>query len=118
MARQASVVIENAQLYAQAKERANTDELTGLFNHRYFHQRMDEEIARSARFGEIFSLLTIDLDFFKTYNDVHGHLYGDKILRIVAEHIKNNIRGIDLAFRYGGDEFSGGGVDLKRVCGG
>jgi diguanylate cyclase (GGDEF)-like protein len=106
MARQASVVIENAQLYAQAKERANTDELTGLFNHRYFHQRMDEEIARSARFGEIFSLLTIDLDFFKTYNDVHGHLYGDKILRIVAEHIKNNIRGIDLAFRYGGDEFS------------
>ena len=106
MARQASVVIENAQLYAQAKERANTDELTGLFNHRYFHQRMDEDIARSARFGEIFSLLTIDLDFFKTYNDVHGHLYGDKILRIVAEHIKNNIRGIDLAFRYGGDEFS------------
>jgi diguanylate cyclase (GGDEF)-like protein/putative nucleotidyltransferase with HDIG domain len=106
MARQASVVLENAQLYAQAKERANTDELTGLFNHRYFYQRMDEEIARSSRFGEIFSLLTIDLDFFKTYNDVHGHLYGDKILRTIAERINANIRGIDLAFRYGGDEFS------------
>jgi diguanylate cyclase (GGDEF)-like protein/putative nucleotidyltransferase with HDIG domain len=106
MARQASVVIENAQLYAQAKERANTDELTGLFNHRYFHQRMDEEIARSARFGEVFSLLSIDLDFFKTYNDVHGHLYGDKILRVIAERIKASIRTIDLAFRYGGDEFS------------
>ena len=106
MAKHASVVLENAQLYAQAKERANTDELTGLFNHRYFYQRMDEEIARSSRFGEIFSLLTIDLDFFKTYNDVHGHLYGDKILRAIAERIKANIRGIDLAFRYGGDEFS------------
>ena len=106
MARQASVVLENAQLYAQAKERANTDELTGLFNHRYFYQRMDEEIARSSRFGEIFSLLSIDLDFFKTYNDVHGHLYGDKILLTIAERIKGNIRGIDLAFRYGGDEFS------------
>ena len=106
MARQASVVLENAQLYAQARERANTDELTGLFNHRYFYQRMDEEIARSSRFGEIFSLLTIDLDCFKTYNDVHGHLYGDKILRAIAERIKANIRGIDLAFRYGGDEFS------------
>ena len=106
MARQASVIIENAQLYAQAKERANTDELTGLFNHRYFHQRMDEEIARSSRFGEVFSLLTIDLDYFKTYNDVHGHLYGDKILRIVGERIKGNLRMIDLAFRYGGDEFS------------
>ena len=51
-------------------------------------------------------MLTIDLDFFKTYNDVHGHLYGDKILRAIAERIKANIRGIDLAFRYGGDEFS------------
>jgi diguanylate cyclase (GGDEF)-like protein/putative nucleotidyltransferase with HDIG domain len=103
--KQASIVIENAQLYAQAKERANMDELTGLFNHRYFHQRMDEEIARASRFGQVFSLLTIDLDFFKRYNDVYGHLYGDRILRITAERIKKSIRAIDLAFRYGGDEF-------------
>jgi diguanylate cyclase (GGDEF)-like protein/putative nucleotidyltransferase with HDIG domain len=103
--RRASIVIENAQLYAQAKERANLDELTGLFNHRYFHQRMDEEIARASRFGQVFSLLTIDLDFFKKYNDVYGHLYGDKILRVTAERIKESIRAIDLVFRYGGDEF-------------
>ncbi len=103
--KQASIVIENAQLYAQAKERANVDELTGLFNHRYFHQRMDEEIARAARFGEVFSLLIMDLDSFKNYNDVYGHLYGDKILRITAGCIKGSIRSIDLAFRYGGDEF-------------
>jgi diguanylate cyclase (GGDEF)-like protein/putative nucleotidyltransferase with HDIG domain len=102
---QASIVIENAQLYAQAKERANMDELTGLFNHRYFHQRIDEEIIRAARFGQVFSLLTIDLDFFKKYNDVYGHLYGDKILRVIANRIKESIRAIDLVFRYGGDEF-------------
>ena len=103
---EAAIVIENAQLYAQAKEKVNIDDLTGLFNHRYFHERTDEEIARSSRFGEVFSLLIIDLDFFKTYNDVHGHLYGDNILREVGMFIRQSIRGIDMAFRYGGDEFS------------
>jgi len=103
---EAAVVIENAELYARAKEKVNTDDLTGLFNHRYFHERTDEEITRSARFGEVFSLLNIDLDFFKTYNDVHGHLYGDYILQEVSKLIKQSIRNIDMAFRYGGDEFS------------
>lgn len=106
IAKQASIVIENAQLYAQAKQRANIDELTGLFNHRHFHQRLDEEIARSSRFGDVFSVFIIDLDFFKSYNDIHGHLYGDNILRRVGEVIKNNLRAIDVAARYGGDEFS------------
>jgi diguanylate cyclase (GGDEF)-like protein len=103
---EAAVAIENAQLYTQARERVNIDDLTGLYNHRYFHQRADEEISRSARFGEVFCLLSIDLDFFKTYNDVHGHLYGDEVLRNVGAIIKNSIRNIDMAFRYGGDEFS------------
>ena len=80
--------------------------MTGLFNHRYFHQRADEEITRSARFGDVFCLLNMDLDFFKTHNDIHGHLYGDEILRKVGEIIRRSIRGIDMAFRYGGDEFS------------
>lgn len=106
LASEAAVAIENAELYAQARERANIDDLTGLFNHRYFHQRTDEEITRSSRFGEVFCLLSIDLDFFKTYNDVHGHLYGDEILQKVGETIKESIRNIDMAFRYGGDEFS------------
>jgi diguanylate cyclase (GGDEF)-like protein/putative nucleotidyltransferase with HDIG domain len=106
LASEAAIAIENAELYAKARERANIDDLTGLFNHRYFHQRTDEEITRSSRFGEVFCLLSIDLDFFKTYNDVHGHLYGDEILRKVGETIKASIRNIDMAFRYGGDEFS------------
>jgi diguanylate cyclase (GGDEF)-like protein/putative nucleotidyltransferase with HDIG domain len=106
LTQQAGVVIENAQLYAIARDRANIDELTSLFNHRYFHQRLDEEIARSSRFGDVFSLLIIDLDFFKSYNDINGHLYGDKVLKRVGEILKKNIRNIDMAFRYGGDEFA------------
>ena len=105
VAKQASIVIDNARLYSQARERANIDELTGLFNHRHFHQRLDEEIERSSRFGYVFSLVMIDLDFFKTYNDIHGHLHGDNILKEIGESIKSNSRIIDVSARYGGDEF-------------
>lgn len=106
MASEAAVVIENAQLYAESKQRANTDELSGLFNHRCFHQRLDEEIARCSRFGETFSLLVLDLDLFKTYNDIRGHLEGDEILRLTSRQIKDSIRVVDIGFRYGGDEFA------------
>jgi diguanylate cyclase (GGDEF)-like protein/putative nucleotidyltransferase with HDIG domain len=103
---EAAVAVENAQLYAQAKERAHIDELTGLYNHRYFHERLDEEISRCSRFGDIFSLLFIDMDLFKTYNDVYGHLEGDEILSRIGRDIVASIRSIDMAFRYGGDEFT------------
>ncbi|MBE0481231.1 MAG: diguanylate cyclase [Dehalococcoidia bacterium] len=103
---EAAVALENAQLYAQARDRAHLDELTGLFNHRYFHERLDEEISRSSRFGDIFSLLFLDLDLFKIYNDVYGHLAGDDILKQIGHFIKSSIRSIDIAYRYGGDEFT------------
>ena len=103
---EAGVVMENAHLYARAKERAHTDDLTGLFNHRYFHERLDEEISRCSRFGDIFSLLFLDMDLFKAYNDIYGHLAGDDMLRQVGQYIKSSIRGIDMASRYGGDEFT------------
>jgi diguanylate cyclase (GGDEF)-like protein/putative nucleotidyltransferase with HDIG domain len=106
VASEAGVVMENAQLYARAKERAHTDELTGLFNHRYFHERLDEEISRCSRFGDIFSLLFLDMDLFKAYNDIYGHLAGDDMLKQIGQYIKSSIRGIDMAFRYGGDEFT------------
>ncbi|MFH0913727.1 MAG: diguanylate cyclase [Chloroflexota bacterium] len=106
LTREAAVAIENAQLYARAKQRANTDELTGLFNHRYFHERLDEEIARCSRFGDIYSLLFLDLDLFRTYNDVHGHLAGDEVLEQVARSITESVRNTDICFRYGGDEFA------------
>jgi len=103
---EAAVSIENAQLYAQARERANTDELTGLYNHRHFHERLKEEIARSSRFGHIFSLIFLDLDLFKNYNDIRGHLAGDKVLEEIGLHVRDSIRKVDIGFRYGGDEFA------------
>jgi len=106
VASEAGVVMENAQLYGKAKERAHTDELTGLFNHRYFHERLDEEISRCSRFGDIFSLVFLDMDLFKAYNDIYGHLAGDDMLKQIGQYIKNSIRSIDMAFRYGGDEFT------------
>jgi len=106
MTSQAGVVILNAQLYTQATIRANTDELTGLYNHRHFHERLEQEIARSSRFGTIFSLIMLDIDLFKVYNDTYGHLAGDQVLRIIGDYIRSSIRSLDMAFRYGGEEFT------------
>ncbi len=103
---QAGIILENAQLYTHATIRANTDELTGLYNHRYFHERLEQEIARGSRFGSTFSLILLDIDLFKSYNDVYGHLAGDQVLRKAGKYIESSIRGIDLAFRYGGEEFT------------
>jgi diguanylate cyclase (GGDEF)-like protein len=106
MASQASILIENARLYAQATIRANTDGLTSLYNHRHFHERLEQEIARGSRFGSMFSLIMLDIDLFKAYNDIYGHLAGDEVLRKIGRYIEGSIRNIDLAFRYGGEEFA------------
>jgi len=106
LAHEAAVAIENAQMYAQARQRTNKDEITGLFNHRCFHERLDEEIARCSRFGDIFSLIFLDLDFFKQYNDVYGHLAGDEVLKQIGRYIDQSVRAIDISFRYGGDDFA------------
>ena len=106
MASQAGVIIENAQLYSQAIVRANTDGLTGLYNHRHFHKRLEQEIARGSRFSTVFCLIMLDIDLFKAYNDIYGHLAGDEVLRRIGGYIDSSIRSIDLAFRYGGEEFA------------
>ena len=106
MASQAGIIIENARVYSQAITWANTDGLTELYNHRHFHERIDQEIARGSRFGTVFSLIMVDLDHFKTYNDNYGHLAGDEVLRKVGRCIEGSIRSVDLAFRYGGEEFT------------
>ena len=106
LALQIAVPIENAQLYARAEQRARIDELTGLFNRRHFEERLKEEIARHSRYGNMFSLLMIDLDSFKTYNDIYGHPSGDRLLGQIGQIIMESIRGADQAFRYGGDEFT------------
>ncbi len=100
-----SRTMENAQQYAAVIEKAHADELTGLLTHGFFHRRVDEEISRCSRFGNIFSILFMDLDLFKSYNDAFGHIAGDRILKEIAGCIRMSIRSIDIPCRYGGDEF-------------
>jgi diguanylate cyclase (GGDEF)-like protein len=105
LALQIAVPIENTQLYARAEQRARIDELTNLFNRRHFEERLKEEVGRHSRYGHMFSLLMVDLDSFKTYNDIYGHLSGDELLKQIGGLIANSVRSTDQAFRYGGDEF-------------
>jgi diguanylate cyclase (GGDEF)-like protein/PAS domain S-box-containing protein len=87
------------------RELSITDSLTGLYNSRHFFNRAAEEVDRSNRYGSPLSLILLDVDNFKRYNDTYGHLEGDHVLSALAELIRSEIRGIDSAYRYGGEEF-------------
>lgn len=87
------------------REMADRDGLTNLHNHRYFREALDREIARSARHGRKFSLILMDLDHFKRFNDTHGHLAGDAALRTVGSILTSTCRTSTVAARYGGEEF-------------
>ncbi len=91
---------------ARLHQLAITDGLTGLFNHRYFHEKWREEIKRSERYGEPVSLLIADVDFFKNYNDRRGHPAGDVLLRDLSMLLEQNFREVDVVARYGGEEFA------------
>lgn len=106
LASQIAAPIENSRLFAKSEEVARVDGITGLFNRRHFDERLREEIDRHSRYGDILSLLLLDLDNFKKYNDTYGHLAGDRLLVHAGGIIGNVIRSSDLAFRYGGDEFA------------
>lgn len=97
-----SVALTNARLY----EMAVTDGLTGLFVHRHFQHRLDDEIRRAARTGRPLSLMLIDIDHFKKFNDEHGHQTGDRVLAGVAKVLRGEARGIDVVARYGGEEMA------------
>jgi diguanylate cyclase (GGDEF)-like protein len=108
-ASRAAVVLERRELSEQMdrlKKLSITDHLTGLLNRRYLHDRLEEELARSQRFNRQLSVLMVDLDGFKQYNDTFGHLAGDRILEAIAVVIMNSVRSIDIVARYGGDEFT------------
>ena len=83
-----------------------TDPLTSLANRKYFDQALDKVIRDSRQTGEPLSLMMIDIDHFKQFNDVFGHLTGDQVLRLVALSVKQNVKGQDIAARYGGEEFA------------
>lgn len=90
---------------SRAEVDAITDGLTGLYNHRYLHERLAEELDRALREGLSASLLCCDLDFFKDYNERHGHAAGDDALRSTARILEKCRRRADLIARYGGEEF-------------
>ncbi len=101
----AAIAIENARYVQRIHELTITDDCTSLYNARHLNFVLDAEIYRSTRYNYEFSVIFIDLDRFKQVNDTHGHLVGSKLLWMIGEIIKNNLRMIDYAFRYGGDEF-------------
>jgi len=106
IASQVAMSIENSRLYAQAEEKARIDELTGLLNRRSLDELIASEINRHSRYGGVFSLIILDLDSFKAFNDHYGHLAGDKLLGKIGSIMKSAIRSTDRAFRFGGDEFA------------
>src|SRR5208337_798291 len=102
----AAIAIENARAVNRIQELIITDDCTGLYNARHLFTVLSEETHRSERFGYKFSLLFLDLDYFKRVNDEHGHLIGSKLLGQVGQCLRENLRLVDAAFRYGGDEFA------------
>lgn len=100
-----AVALENARLYDEIKLLAITDGLTGLYNHRHFRERLKDEFTRASRYSRPLSVVMIDIDSFKRYNDANGHPMGDMLLRTLADILKSGIRNSDMVARYGGEEF-------------
>lgn len=99
-------VIELQRTKEELRQLAITDGLTGLYNYRYFKEQLLQELKRAQRHSLNISVVMIDIDHFKQYNDKNGHPAGDVVLKDIARLLRDNIRNIDLAARYGGEEFS------------
>jgi len=98
--------IGNIKLFEKIQRQATTDGLTGLANHKRFYEILEKELWRSRRYGGKISLIMVDIDNLKTINDAHGHRAGDRAIKKTSAKIKESIRQIDTAARYGGDEFA------------
>jgi diguanylate cyclase (GGDEF)-like protein len=109
MASHASVALERTGFYQKSEDLRKisvTDSLTDLFNRRFFQDRLTEEIERAKRHTQSLSVIMLDIDSFKNYNDTYGHQAGDEALRMIAGIIRNSVRNIDVVARYGGEEFA------------
>lgn len=107
LANQTAMALENAMMIEQIQEMAIKDGLTGVYNHRYFQEKLSEEIIKAERYNKDLSLILIDVDHFKNFNDSFGHQEGDKVLKIVSDLIQSTVRKkIDTLSRYGGEEFA------------
>jgi len=106
LASTAANTLRNAQLFEEVEQRARTDFLTGLPNHRFFQATLSVELGRAQRHNRALSLLIIDLDYLKEVNDRFGHPSGDSVIRTIGETIRSGCREIDFPARYGGEEFT------------
>ncbi len=106
LANQVAIGFHKAKLYEKIQEMSRIDGLTKLYLPRVFHEKLNDEFLRSKRYNTSFSLLMIDIDFFKKYNDTYGHPVGDEILRRFATLIRDNVYDTDVVCRYGGEEFA------------
>ncbi len=100
-----AIAIENAMLFKKVQNLTITDDLTLLHNARFFHSTLEYELKKAKRYANNLSMIFMDLDFFKEINDRYGHVYGSTLLKEVGELLKNSLRTVDIACRYGGDEF-------------
>lgn len=103
---QAALAVQNARLYRSALDRSDLDPLTELFNHRAFHKKLQEETARAQREGTSLAVIMLDVDNFKFFNDVYGHLVGDELVKDIAGRLRAICRTYDTIARFGGDEFA------------
>lgn len=101
----AAIALENAQYFQKVKELTITDDVTRLYNSRYMYDYLEQELRRAQRYGMDLSIIFLDLDYFKNVNDTYGHLIGSRLLREIAHVILGSLRSVDIAVRYGGDEF-------------
>ncbi|MFH1093116.1 MAG: sensor domain-containing diguanylate cyclase [Candidatus Omnitrophota bacterium] len=103
---QAGLAIENSQEFEKTLILSNTDRLTGLWNYGYFQHQLAEDVKRANRFNRHLSLIMLDIDLFKNFNDTLGHIAGDKLLQEIADILKISCREVDIVSRYGGEEFA------------
>jgi diguanylate cyclase (GGDEF)-like protein len=101
----AAIAVENARYVKRIKDLSIVDDVTGLYNSRHLHALLETEISRAVRYSAPFSVIFLDLDYFKLVNDRHGHLVGSRLLREIGQVLRFNLRTVDWATRYGGDEF-------------
>jgi diguanylate cyclase (GGDEF)-like protein len=106
VADQVTVAVNHARLFAQMQQQALTDGLTGCFNRRSFEMQLERDMHLATRMRQPISLILLDIDHFKRVNDTHGHDTGDIALRMLANGLREELRGVDTAARYGGEEFA------------
>jgi diguanylate cyclase (GGDEF)-like protein len=117
----AGVAIENSRIYLRLKHVSDTDSLTGLYNHRFMMDKLEQELKRAARYDRPLGVIMLDIDDFKSLNDGYGHLFGDLVLKKTALALTSACRTTDFIGRYGGDEFIAvlpetGGEDVDIVA--